>query len=176
MATTPTTTFDLDDDARTRAAAREGRGDSVTFRFRGETYALPVELPIDVLEPVRTLDIGALLVAIVPDEKGEVSVSEILSLLIRNPTLPTDVTTAIGEAMRRLFGEDQYARFWAARPSVHDLRALAQKLGSAYGVSLGESTRSPDTSGAGGATLSQTSDATTALTPVTPSQEPLPVG
>ena len=51
--------FDLDLDAarKQRAAEREGKKRDLPIRFGGEVIAtLPVEMPVDVLAPLRNLD------------------------------------------------------------------------------------------------------------------------
>lgn len=167
----------LDLDAAS-AARREGGVKPLGLRFKGDTFTLPAELPLDVFEPLVGLDLDlALLLRQVMDvadatsdaEQRKASTSLIVDLLVNRPTLPKEVVEAIGDMARRLFDSaehpDQWAAFMAKRPTKDDLAGLAKGLFKKYGVSLGEASGSTESSGDAGPTSSATSSASTDSTP-----------
>jgi hypothetical protein len=169
--------FDLDaartERARTRAARREGRGDTQRIRFGGQEIAvLAAEFPLDVLEPFTDVNVDlALLVrqaidlASAEGASAQLSTLDmIVSVLAANPNLPREVLDAIRECGRRLLGEDGYNAFVGQRPTPWDVAALAKNLMDWYGVSLGESS-SPSALSSAGATSKPTSEATTTSAP-----------
>jgi hypothetical protein len=169
--------FDLSsaraDRARARAARREGRGDTLKICFGGEEIAeIGAEFPLDVLSPLQDVNLDlALLVRQALDlmnaegtEEQVAVVSFIVDVLAANPSLPTELITAIGEMGKRLLGPEGYAAFLAQRPTPWDIAALATHLMNWYGVSLGESSGS-STPVTGGGTSNPTSNPTSESTP-----------
>lgn len=182
--------FDMDtarvERARTRAARREGRGDTLVIRFGGQDIAeLGAEFPLDVLEPFSDINLDlALLIRQAIDlmnaeDQGSqfATIDMIVSVLAANPKLPTEVIAAVKEAGRRLLsedgedrqdGEDGYAKFVERRPTPWDVAALVRHLMNWYGVTLGDFS-SPSTPSVDGGTSKPISNATTTVsTPAGP--------
>ena len=153
---TLTNVIDLD------AARRESAfPDGINVPFRGETYTLPGELPADVFDPFLTpeFDLSGLLVTLFKDddaEKKELG-DRVVGLLLDRPMLPAEIITAIYAALELLFGDEQWATFKAARPSIPDIARLVSGLFRLYGVSLGEAFASVGSVTNAGPTSKQTS-------------------
>jgi hypothetical protein len=105
-------TIDMD---AARAARREAEKVTPTVRFGGQSFVLPVELPVGVLRVARDLTKGT-------------SITEM-----------ADVTM---EMARVLLGDEQYARFENVHPSFEDLDFFLRHTLATYGVTLGESSAS----------------------------------
>lgn len=169
----------LDLDAH-RAARREARGRTPRLRIGGNVYDLPVEFPLDVLAPLLDVNLDLGLIAKVlldamdgDDPEGQrEAIGLVLDLLITNPTLPTEAIEAAQNIARNLLGDDAYAALIDSRPSREDLSALVRGLIRLYGVSLGESSPSTDSSSSGGETSNETSSSTTESTPETSGEAP----
>lgn len=101
-----------------RAARQEVLREPMVVELENATYELPPELPIGVT------DILADLANIKEDQVG-----------------PAQLNT-VYEAMKLLFGEEQWADF-RNRASMNDVLILIQGVFEAYGVSLGELAVSP---------------------------------
>lgn len=162
--------IDLDRERKTRAAAREGRKQAMPIRIGGEDIAtLPVELPVDVLAPLRDLDESITLLlrsamqaqkAQNPQARWEAS-ELVVDLLAATPTLPLDVINVLQQIGANLLGEDGLAKLLAARPSAEDYAALAKGVFRFYGVTLGEVSPSSDSSTDSGRTSRPISSGTT---------------
>jgi hypothetical protein len=180
--------LDLDQARNMRAAAREGRNKPLPIRIGGEEIAtLPVEFPIDVLEPLT--DVADDLMVVVshvmsmmreqnkPEAQAMLEATNlVIDVLAGSPDLPTKFVGVIKTVGQRLLGEDGARRFMAARPSKDDVAAFAKGVMQYYGVSLGEVLRSSDSSTSDGQTSSTTSKPTsTDSTPEAsgPNQAPL---
>ncbi len=177
--------FDLDFDLDSARSARTEVGPAPAVRLGGVRHELPRELPIDVLEPLTTINVDvSVLVRQVLDARnaakdsgeavGEEILGAVIDMLVLNPSLPTEIVEAAKEMARRLMGPDAYAALVAFRPTVADLGALAKHIGRLYGVRLGEASRSSDSSADSGTTSKPTSageaetSATSGVVPTTP--------
>jgi hypothetical protein len=176
------TDLDLIDLDAERVARREANAKHPRLRLDGTTYDLPVEFPLDVLSPILDVKIDLALVAHLlnqamsantEDQRNAVSI--ILDILVTNPDLPIEAIDAGKTVARNLLGDDAYAALVRIRPSREDLSVLVRGVMRAYGVSLGEASRSADSSESDGATSSETSTDTTDSTPATSGEtEPTP--
>lgn len=104
--------LDLDGAA---ASKREARGKAPEFTTKGERFALPVELPIDVLEPLTDVsqDVALLLQDAVRATRGDATADDreragelILLTLVANPEMPRQVVDAAKRACGRLFCDE----------------------------------------------------------------------
>lgn len=164
------------------AAQHEARGETLPIMFGGVTIAeLPAELPIDVLDPLRVVseDIALLLRwgLRIAEQGGKVDAQRegiglFLDLLSGNEKLPDDLVMVATGIARRLLGDEGYAAFIAQRPSREDVFALARGVIDWYGVGLGESLRSTDSSTSDGPTSRETSP--TGFPESTPDESGLP--
>lgn len=167
-------TLDLDaaraDRAKARAAANEARGTTLPIRFGGKVIAdLEAEFPISVLEPLTAIDVDIAYVvrAAVQMMTGNAAeqrartVGLLADVLGANPKLPGQIIDAAKAMARRLLGDEGYEAFAAMSPTAPDIQALIQGLLAWYGVSLGESSPSPELSQNGSGTLNPTSSGTT---------------
>ncbi|WP_449060604.1 hypothetical protein [Planomonospora algeriensis] len=164
-----------------RAERTAATADTFPLRFRGRDLAvLPSELPLDVLEPLTgvAVDLGLIVRTALDAARKDPAaatmavIDMVVDQLILNQELPEQVMAAAKEMARRLLGDDGYAAFLAARPSVHDVIALVRGLARVYGVGLGESSPS-SASVSGGTTSTPTSPATIpASTPEEPGDVP----
>lgn len=167
--------LDLDADRASRAAQREGKGASLPIRFGGEKIAdLPVELPLDVLLPLREIDEDLALMfrtvmQMASQQTGEASRMDatnlVVDLLVSNPNLPTVMLDTAAQIGRNLLTVEGYDKFIAQRPSREDIGALIKGVFRYYGVSLGEASAPSDSSDSGGATSNTTSSSTSDSTP-----------
>lgn len=170
--------FEVIDLDAERAVRREALGKPTAVKFGGETIAvLPVELPLDVLEPIKALDVDiAMLVRQVMDMRSAegdeaqsaAATSLVIDLLVSRPSLPVEIIEAVQDMGRRLLNSqeypDGYEKFVAQRPSREDVAGLAKGLFKRYGVGLGEALQSSDSSTSGGQTSKPTSKPTTKST------------
>jgi hypothetical protein len=163
--------IDLD---RERAQRREARGKPMPVRFGGQQIAeLPVELPLDVFEPLKALDVDiALLIRQALDiqqangegEQAAAATSLVIDLLVTRPSLPHDVVEAVIEMGKRLLNSEDYPdgfdKFLAQRPSREDVATFAKGVFRRYGVGLGEALPSSASSANGETTSKPTSPTT----------------
>lgn len=170
-AQTTTPGHELDLDAARAARKREGAGITPSLRLNGQSYELPVELPVDVFDPLVHVDVDvSLLVRMAMDareaaekndENANMAVLDVLvDLMVANPQLPVDLVGAVKESSRLMLGEECYAALVAFRPTVADLGAIAKHLFRQYGVGLGEALPSSDSSGDTETTSKPTSSGT----------------
>lgn len=180
--TSPAKVVALNDDVidldAERATRREAKGGATPVKFGGSVIAvLPVELPLEVLAPLKAIDLDiAMLVRQVMDirqadgdqAQAEAATSLIIDLLVSRPSLPVEVIEAVTEMGRRLLNSPEYpegfAKFAEQRPSREDVGAFAKGLFRRYGVGLGEALASSDSSASGGTTSKPTSKRTTKST------------
>lgn len=175
--------LDLDLARKQRAAAREGRREPLPVRIGGQTIAvLPVELPINVLEPLRSLDSDLTLIlrssmdamrardTTAVRDAGEI----VVDVLAANPNLPVAVLDTISDVARRLLGQDGLNALMAAGPSTDDLAALSKGVFRFYGVTLGEASAPSGSSTSGGATSNTTSGPTSESTSATSTPSTIP--
>lgn len=134
--------------------------------FCDEQYLFPAELPADALDPLLSddLDLVGLLADLMRTDSGS-AVGEVIELLFKRPRLPAQFLAAVRETYAILLGEEQHARFTAARPFISDYIRLTTALIRVYGVDLGKLFGSADSSSSDGATSSPTSPASTDSTP-----------
>lgn len=101
--------LDLDGAA---ASKREARGAGPAFDSRGERFMLPVEVPVDVLEPLTDVsqDVALLLQDAVRSSRGDASAADrertgelLLLTLVANPSMPQQVVDAAKRSAARLF-------------------------------------------------------------------------
>jgi hypothetical protein len=162
-----TATLDLLDLDAGRAARREaGQPDGLVVRLQKETFTLPGELPLAVLDPIFAADeelvsLIRLVLNIVGDGSAQVNV-DLTEVVVRelseHPALPTGIVQMIKACLAALFGEEEWTRFEALRPSMPDMLRLIRGLWSAYGVGLGEALRSRGPSENAGTTSKSTSN------------------
>jgi hypothetical protein len=170
--------FDLGEKRRERAEARaaqqEGKQTTLEIGLDGVVFAeLPAEWPLDVLSPLRQIDETiallirqALSLVQSNDRDNQMAATQlVVDLIASNPNLPTTVLDVIHEIGRNLLGDDGYGKLLAARPSKEDAAALAKAIFEFYGVGLGESLPSNDSSTSDGGTLKQISSDTSTSTP-----------
>ena len=166
-----TSGHELDLDAAREARKREGAGVTPALKLDGHRYELPVELPVDVFDPLVHVDVDVSLLvrmamdardaAEANDENANMAVLDVLvDLMVANPPLPVDLVGAIKKSTQLLLGEECYAALVAFRPTVADLGAIAKHLFRQYGVGLGEASPSPDSSGDTETTSKPTSSGT----------------
>lgn len=159
--------FDLDLDAA-RTARREALQQAPGIKLGGRRIELPVELPVDVLEPLSTLDMDvSLLIRQALDARAQAKENDeatnlalmgaVIDMLVVNPALPRDVVEAVKEMGRRLLGAEGYAHLVSCRLTLPDLGVIAKYLFAQYGVGLGESSGSSSSSGQAGTTSKPTS-------------------
>lgn len=150
-------TLDLDAERKVRAAEREGKKQDLPIRLGGETITvLPVELPVDVLAPLRDLDGDITL--ILREALSSVTSSKdarqtqvdttalVVDLLASNPALPITFLDTVQKIGRNLLTDEGMNRLIANRPTPQDYTALIKGVFSFYGVTLGEASPSSDSS------------------------------
>ena len=168
--------LDLDSARQQRAAQREGKKQPLPIRVGGETIAtLPVELPVDVLAPLRNLDGDLTLLmreAVNAQRNGSTAESKmdvtelVIDLLANNPRLPVNALDTFAEVAKGLLGDDGYATLIAQRLSGQDIAFLVKGVFRFYGLTLGEASPSSDSpTGVSGGTSSGTSSITSDSTP-----------
>jgi hypothetical protein len=153
--------IDLDQQAGRREATEP---EGIPVKFRGQTFLLPSELPVDAFDPLLDDDLGLLDIVrdIAGSEKG--ITGSLLDVLLTPGTIKR-ARKAVEAVFEQLFGPDQYAAFRALRPSIPDYIRIVQGLRRLYGVSLGEAFASLTSSESSGATPKQTSPDSTSSTP-----------
>lgn len=162
--------IDLDADRERRASQRETGDDGLPIKMGGKVVAtLPPEFPLDVLEPLRTIDQDITLVirqAFQMQQGNDpmAAASLLVDLLASNPNLPSQLLDVLNESATRLLGADGMAALKDFKPSGPDIAALARGVSRYYGFSLGESSESSDSQETGGETSKRTSRSTTKST------------
>lgn len=175
--------LDLDALRDARAAEREGKQKDLPIRIRGDVIVrLSPELPLDVLTPLRAIDDTIALVirqamTLATDQEAASkwqATELVVDMLSTHEDLPVKVLEVIEQISRNLLTSEGVDKFMAAKPSVPDIKALALGIFRWYGVSLGESSPSSDSSTDGGGTSATTSDTNSGSTPEVsgPSGEP----
>jgi hypothetical protein len=157
----PADVVDLD---RARAARREGHGDAIEVRNKGQAFRLPIEMPIDAVE--RLADLAEL------GEKATVLTGADASRALRQVSVILDGGLAVlfcDEEKPPKDGEPhadgcQWPRFLDTKPTLNDKVALVEGVFAAYGVSLGEALASTASSATGGRRSPRTSKTTTGST------------
>lgn len=163
--------IDLNAERSARAAKREGRGDIIEVPFGEDTYVLPAELPATVVDMLLDpqVEIAQLFIMTLRNIKSgpanDNAIALIADVLTDAPSLPLGFVRAVRAATQELFGEEQWERFQAQKPSVEDFGALVWGLIKAYGAGLGEAFSSSAPATPGGTTSSVTSSASTDSTP-----------
>jgi hypothetical protein len=137
--------------------------DGIPVKFRGQTFLLPAELPVDVLDPLLDDEHGVF--DMFRDVLQARSVAGGLVDALIAPGNLLRVRGAVEAVFERLFGVDEYAQFKNLRPSFADYMRIVEGLRRLYGVSLGEAYESLTSSAAGGATPNPTSADSTGSTP-----------
>lgn len=166
---------------RAAAAAREGRGVGLPIKVGGTVVAtLPVEFPLDVLEPLRVIDFDDLPMLFreaYDAATGDATRTEeagllLLDLLVSRPGLPANLFGAAVQVAKNLLGEEGFAALAASRLSRQDVAAIIAAAARHFGVSLGESSRSTDSPESDGPLSSAISSGSTDSTPGAPSAPP----
>lgn len=176
--------LDLDQERQVRAAQREGKKTELPIRIGGQIIAtLPIELPFEVLTPLRKIDDTIALVlrqgmTLASDNAAAAkweATELVVNMLASTPDLPVKIVEVIEEITTNLLTPEGLEKLRAAKPSVPDLRALALGILRWYGVSLGEASPSSDSSTDGGGTSLTTSSTNSDSTPEEsgPTEEPL---
>lgn len=132
----PATPGVIDLDAM-RAARREAAGASIVVGFGGQEFHLPVELPLDAIEPLADL-------AELQDQPDDATEQEQVAQL-------RQVRGAMEASLSALFGPDEWPRFRDLRPTLEDMLALWESLFLQYGTSLGEALARTESAASGGA-------------------------
>lgn len=125
--------IDLDE---ARAARREKAGEPITFRFAGETFTLPHELPLP----------------------SEALVEEAKERKWSDKRFITAWLTAV-------LGQSEWDRFWSLNPTYPDLIELFDKAMTHYGTNPGESSPSASSSRKAGGSSKRKSSGSTTRTP-----------
>ncbi|RSS97260.1 hypothetical protein EF903_01695 [Streptomyces sp. WAC05292] len=138
----------------------------IPVQLRGEQFIFPAEVPADALDPLFSpeLDLMGILGDIV-NVQGTTTTGEIIDLLFRRPSLPMRFVAAVKDIYRALLGDDAFAAFASARPSIGDYVRLSKRLVAIYGVDLGKLYSSAGSSASGGPTSNPTSPDITSSTP-----------
>jgi hypothetical protein len=177
--------LDLDAARKSRAAQREAKDQPQPIVFGGEVVAyLPVELPLNVIAPLREIDDT---IAIVirqalalakntDDARARWEASElVVDMLAATPDLPIKLVDVVTKIAVNLLTQEGLDAFMAVRPSIQDIAAFVKGVFRHYGVSLGEALPSSDSpTGDGGTSLSTSSpDSNSTPEASGPTQEPL---
>ena len=155
--------MNLNLDAHRSARAEKKKPPTLTIGNR--ELVLPIELPLDVLAPLVDLDVDvSFLIREVMNARktgienaSEDLASAVIDMLVLNPNLPKDVVRAVQAMARELLGGEQYEHLVAQKLSLPDVGLLAKWALRRYGVSLGEASRSSDSSESSGTTSKPTS-------------------
>lgn len=166
--------LDLDAERTARAAEREGKNQELPIRIGGEIIVrLSPELPLNVLTPLRAIDDTIALVirqamTMVSDQEAAAkwqATELVVNMLASTPDLPVKLLEVIEQISRNLLTPEGVDKFLAAEPSIPDIKTLAMGIFRWYGVSLGESSPSSDSSTDGGGTSATTSSTNSDSTP-----------
>lgn len=174
--------LDLDAERSARAAEREGKGKALPIRFGGENIAtLPVELPVDVLAPLRNLDGDLTLILRQAMQASRGGANEkfeatelVVDVLASNPALPVTALNTLTQVAKNLLTDEGFDRLMAQRPSAQDFATLVKGVFRFYGLSLGEASPSSDSSTDSGTTSPGTSSTTSDSTPEASGTTPAP--
>jgi hypothetical protein len=146
--------------------------------YKGESFALPSEIPGECLAPLLDEDLGLLerIVALFDDDgedsdKGFIDVA--LEMIQGEPRYPLRVLAAVKESFAILLG-DEYDRFAAKRPGLNAYVHIALALPGEYGLDLADFFGSSESSENGGTDSSTTSQPSTDSTPETSGDTPTP--
>jgi hypothetical protein len=119
-----------------RVARREGKGKQIDYTLGDQTFVFPVEYPLSATELTQqAIDEGW------PNNRY------------------------IRAMLEHLMGSDRWADYLALKPSLDDVNYLYDEIWSAYGLTVGESDSSPDSSATGGESSKPNSNASTTSTP-----------
>lgn len=160
-------------DLNAAAAKREAKfPEGFKVPYGSEEFILPAELPMECLDPFFNMDIDlasilaqAVQLQFSGDEDQAAKGQEAMwQVLLASPNLPKEVWQAIRVSLVVLFGEEQWDRFIAQRPSVSTYVALIIGVVKMYGAALGEAFGSATPSETGGQTSSETSPSSTKST------------
>lgn len=177
--------LDLDAARKQRAAEREGKQQDLPITLGGKVIAtLPVEIPVDVLAPLRTLDGDLTLLLREAMQMSKQGANErarwdatelVVDLLANNPRLPVSALDTIGQIAENLLTPAGLDALKAERPSPQDYAVLVKGVFRFYGLTLGEASQSSDSStGDAGKTSSGTSSTTSGSTPGDSGTTPAP--
>lgn len=166
--TVPRTGNVLDLDAL-EAQRREGRGDALEVQWRGTTYRLPVELPMEAVDQLATMaDVPEVAEDAAPEEAAKAlrAVSKGLDgglavLFCGCAELPEKRPDKPGNHEP----ECPWVGFSRTRPSLETRMALVEGVWAAYGVTLGEALAPAQQQPAGGRRSAQTSSGGMGSTP-----------
>ena len=111
--------INVDQDA---AARRESAGIHPELIWKGDTYELPVELPIDCVRALGRLSRAS------KSKDGE------------------KIQDGLVAVMENLLTDEDFKRFMRGRPSISDISAVVAGIPEEYGIQAGESTASPKSS------------------------------
>ena len=169
MAPTP---FVIDIDAAIRETSFP---DGIPVIFKGNTYMLPAELPLDIFDPflAEDFDLAGLIKQIGNEGEGVSFTDSLTDLLFNRPTLPLDLIDALKGSLALLFG-DQWEAFQAGRPGAVAYTLVIRRAFQAYGVILGEVFKSPSSSDDAGATSKPTPTSISDSTPEPSGDDPEP--
>lgn len=145
------------------AAQRESQfPDGIPIVFKGETFTLPAELPLDVFDPVLSADFDLVgLVRTLFDSEANDAGGMVTELLTARPGLPLEFRDTIYDCLQLLWGEEQWKSFLAKRPGLPTLIFIVKGLVKAYGITLGEAFASLGSFVGAGATQKLTSPSST---------------
>ena len=164
--------FELDLDG-SRSARVEVTDEPRVVRIGGLLLEVPAELPLDVLEPLTTINVDiSVLIRQVLDARNSAGAQEeilgaVVDMLMVNPSLPTEVIDCAKTMAQRLFGDEGYAHLVEQRLYLKDVGLLVKWLMRRYGVGLGEASPSSDSSEGTGTTSKPTSPGATTVTSAT---------
>lgn len=170
--------FDLDLDSMRTARAEVTRTPGI--RLGGTRLELPPELPLDVLEPLTSINVDvAVLIRQVLDTRRENSdaaneavLDVVVDQLVVNPKLPSELITAVKTMASRLLGEEGYAHLVAQRLYLKDIGEIVKFLLRTYGIRLGEASPSSGSSEGTGTTSTPISPGGTTATSETSGDVP----
>lgn len=160
-----------------RAAKREGGNQPEPLCIGDDTFYVPCELPMTVVDRVLDpdMEIAQLLIVMLKTAQANIAAGKaekaggdleiVLDVLASDAALPLRAVQAIKGAVADLFGEEQWARWLALNPSLEDNVELVIELVKLYGSRLGELFKSSAPAASGGATSSVTSSGSTGSTP-----------
>lgn len=107
-----------------RAAKQEQNPNQTVIRFKGQEWPLPVEMPLDITEPLIEVQ---KLQPVLEDPDSELS-----------PDQQMAVVSALREIIKNLLG-DRYEAFKALRLGMSEYQAFVEAALGSYGVNQGNS-------------------------------------
>lgn len=165
--------IDLNAKRAARAARNEGGGKPVPIVFGEDTYYVPPELPMAIVDRVLSpdMEIAQLLILLiravktnVAEGKPEQAIGDldfVAESLTSNAELPFGVYQSIRQAIAEVLGEEQWERYLAQKPALEDTLELLWELIKLYGSRLGELFKSFGSAKSAGETSSATSSGST---------------